>query len=105
MSWITVYFYFILQLLGLYMANTSSAKKSARQANARRRHNQMQRTTYRTAIKTVKKAVDAGDKNGAAETFAVAQRVIDRLADKRIVHANKAARHKSRLSKAIKSMA
>ena len=27
--------------------------------------------------------------------------VIDRLADKRIVHANKAARHKSRLSKAI----
>ncbi|MAF81464.1 MAG: 30S ribosomal protein S20 [Proteobacteria bacterium] len=87
------------------MANTSSARKSARQADSRRRHNQMQRTSYRTAVKTVKKAVDAGDKNAAFEAFVVAQRVIDRLADKRIVHANKAARHKSRLSKAIKSMA
>ena len=58
-----------------------------------------------SAVKTVKKAVDAGDKDAASEAFAVAQRVIDRLADKRIVHANKAARHKSRLSKAIRSMA
>ena len=57
MSWITVYFYFILQILGLYMANSSSARKSARQADSRRRHNQMQRTSYRTAVKTVKKAV------------------------------------------------
>ena len=105
MSWITVYFYFILQLLGLSMANTSSARKSARQSDSRRRHNQMQRTSYRTAVKTVKKAVDAGDKNAASEAFVVAQRVIDKLADKRIVHANKAARHKSRLSKAIRSMA
>ena len=87
------------------MANSSSARKSARQADSRRRHNQKQRTSYRTAVKTVKKAVDSGDKNVASEAFAVAQRVIDKLADKRIVHANKAARHKSRLSKAIKSMA
>ena len=87
------------------MANTSSARKSARQADSRRRHNQMQRTSYRTAVKTVKKAVDSGDKNAASESFAVAQRVIDKLADKRIVHANKAARHKSRLSKAVKAMA
>ena len=105
MSWITVYFYFILQILGLNMANSSSARKSARQADSRRRHNQMQRTSYRTAVKAVKKAVDSGDKNVASEAFAVAQRVIDKLADKRIVHANKAARHKSRLSKAVKYMA
>ena len=56
-------------------------------------------------LEVAKKAVEAGDKNAASEAFAVAQRVIDRLADKRIVHANKAARHKSRLSKAIRSMA
>ena len=105
MSWITVYFYFILQILGLNMANSSSARKSARQADSRRRHNQMQRTSYRSAVKAVKKAVDSGDKSAAAEVFAAAQRVIDKLADKRIVHANKAARHKSRLSKAVKSMA
>lgn len=105
MSWITVYFYFILQILGLNMANSSSARKSARQADSRRRHNQMQRTSYRTAVKGVKKAVDSGDKNAASEAFAAAQRVIDKLAGKRIVHANKAARHKSRLSKAVKFMA
>ena len=87
------------------MANSSSARKSARQSDSRRRHNQMQRTNYRTAVKTVKKAVEAGDKNAASEAFTFAQRVIDKLADKRIVHANKAARHKSRLSKAIRSMA
>ena len=87
------------------MANSSSARKSARQADSRRRHNQMQRTSYRSAVKTVKKAVDAGDKSAASKSFAVAQRIIDKLADKRIVHANKAARHKSRLSKAVKSMA
>ena len=87
------------------MANSSSARKSGRQADSRRRHNQMQRTSYRTAVKAVRKAVDSGDKNAASEAFAVAQRVIDKLADKRIVHANKAARHKSRLSKAVKFMA
>ena len=87
------------------MANSSSARKSGRQADSRRRHNQMQRTSYRTAVKAVRKAVDSGDKNAASEAFAAAQRVIDKLADKRIVHANKAARHKSRLSKAVKFMA
>ena len=96
-----LYFTDIRSLHGKFIIS----EKSARQADSRRRHNQMQRTSYRTAVKTVKKAVDSGDKNAASEAFAVAQRVIDKLADKRIVHANKAARHKSRLSKAVKSMA
>ena len=87
------------------MANSSSARKSARQANSRRRHNQMQRTSYRTAVKTVRKAVELGDKGVASKAFLEAQSVIDRLADKRIVHPNKAARHKSRLSKAIRLLA
>ena len=104
MSWIPVYFYFILQRLGPYMANSSSARKSARQSDSRRRHNQMQRTTYRTAVKTVRKAIESGNKETASKALVAAQAVIDRLSDKRIVHANKAARHKSRLSKAVKAM-
>ena len=86
------------------MANSSSARKSARQSDARKQQNQTQRTSYRTAVKTVRKAVEAGDKQMASKAFVLAQSVIDRLADKKIVHANKAARHKSRLSKAVKSM-
>ena len=86
------------------MANSSSARKSARQSDSRRKHNQMQKTSYRTAVKSVRKAVESGDKESATKAFLTAQSVIDRLADKRIVHANKASRHKSRLSKAVKSM-
>ena len=86
------------------MANSSSARKSARQSDSRRRLNQTQRTSYRTAVKTVRKAIESGDKDSASKAFVAAQSVIDRLADKRIVHANKAGRHKSRLSKALKSM-
>ncbi|NBR40824.1 MAG: 30S ribosomal protein S20, partial [Alphaproteobacteria bacterium] len=37
--------------------------------------------------------------------FRTASSVIDRIADKKIVHKNKAARHKSRLSAAVKAIA
>jgi small subunit ribosomal protein S20 len=57
------------------------------------------------AVKAVRKAIDAGDKAAAAEIYKQSQVVIDSIADKKIVHKNKAARHKSRLSAAIKAMA
>jgi small subunit ribosomal protein S20 len=63
------------------------------------------RSELRTAIKKVAKAVLAGDKAAAQTVFNESQGVIDRIADKNIVHKNKAARHKSRLSAAIKAMA
>lgn len=87
------------------MANSKQAEKRARQAEKARAHNASLRTTLRTAIKKVKKAVVAGDKNAAAQMLQTSASVIDRIADKNIIHKNKAARHKSRLSAAIKSMA
>jgi small subunit ribosomal protein S20 len=87
------------------MANTVQARKRARQATAQRAHNMSLRSTLRTAIKKVQKAVLAGDKAAAQGIFKDAQSVIDSIADKKIVHKNKAARHKSRLSAAIKAMA
>jgi small subunit ribosomal protein S20 len=60
---------------------------------------------FRTAIKRVRTAIDAGDKAAATEVLQKATSVIDRIADKNIIHKNKAARHKSRLSAAIKSLA
>ncbi len=87
------------------MANTAQAKKRARQNAKRRMHNMALRSQYRTAVKKVRKAVLAGDKAAAQAVFQEAMSIIDSIADKNIVHKNKAARHKSRLSAAIKAMA
>ncbi len=87
------------------MANTAQARKRARQAVAQNAHNSSLRSRLRTAVKAVRKAIDAGDKAAAAEIFKNSQATIDSIADKKIVHKNKAARHKSRLSAAIKAMA
>ena len=87
------------------MANTAQAKKRARQSLARREINVALRTEFRTAIKKVLKAIQAGDKSVAKTEFISAQSTIDRIARKGIFHKNKAARHKSRLSAKIKAMA
>ena len=59
----------------------------------------------RTAIKDVVKAIEAGDKAAAATIYRGATSTIDSIADKHIIHKNKAARHKSRLAAAVKAMA
>ena len=86
------------------MANSVQARKRARQATEQRVHNMGQRSTLRTAIKKVRKAIDAGDKGAAQAVFKESQSVIDSIADKNIVHKNLAARQKSRLSAAIKAL-
>jgi small subunit ribosomal protein S20 len=87
------------------MANTAQARKRARQAEVTRQRNASQKSALRTAVKKVKKAIAAGDKAAAAATFQSSQAVIDRIADKRIVHKNLASRTKSRLAQAIKALA
>lgn len=87
------------------MANTAQARKRARQSVARNKHNASMRSMLRTSIKRVRQAVDAGDKATAEEIFRKATSMIDRVADKNIIHKNKAARHKSRLAAAVKSLA
>ncbi len=86
------------------MANIKSARKRARQAVGRRAHNVSLRTTVRTAIKNVDKAVAAGNKDAAAKTLRESQRVIDRVVAKGILHRNAGDRHKSRLAHALKGM-
>ncbi len=86
------------------MANIASARKRARQDALRNAHNSSLRSRLRTAIKSVRKAIATGDKPTATKSLQAAQSVIDRIADKKIVHKNAAARYKSRLAAAIKSM-
>jgi len=86
------------------MANTAQARKRARQAVKLNAHNSSLRSSLRTAIKTTRKAISAGDKARAAEIFRAASSTIDRIADKKIIHKNKAARHKSRLAAALRAL-
>lgn len=87
------------------MANTAQAKKRARQAEKNRAHNASMRSMLRTYIKRVIKAIQSGDKAKAESEYQVAVPVIDRMARKGLIHMNKAARHKSRLTQHIRNLA
>jgi small subunit ribosomal protein S20 len=87
------------------MANTAQARKRARQNDVQREHNMAQRSEYRTAVKKVRKAILDGDKSAAQAALNLSMSTMDSIADKKIVHKNKASRQKSRLSAAIKAMA
>jgi small subunit ribosomal protein S20 len=87
------------------MANSAQARKRARQNASHRVRNMSLRSQLRTAIKHVRKAIESKDKDSAQAAYQASVGTIDSIADKDIIHKNKAARHKSRLSAAIKSMA
>ena len=86
------------------MANTAQARKRARQAVKQNAHNSSLRSTLRTAVKAVRKAIEGGDKAAASAVFLSSVSTSDRIADKKIIHKNKAARHKSRLAAAVKAL-
>lgn len=86
------------------MANSAQARKRARQAVVTRERNASLKSTLRTAIKKVRKAIAAGDKAAATAQLQASQAVIDRVADKKIVHKNLASRTKSRLAQAIRTL-
>jgi len=87
------------------VANSPQAKKRARQAEKRRTHNASLRSLVRTVIKKVDAAIVSGDAEQAKIAYNSAVPVIDRMADKGIIHKNKASRHKSRLNAQVKALA
>ncbi len=58
----------------------------------------------RTHIKNVEKAIARGNKEKAQAAYKAAVPVIDRMADKGLLHKNKAARQKSRLNNHIRAL-
>ena len=86
------------------MANIKSAQKRAKQTVVRNQRNTAQRSQLRTAVKKVLKALDANDVAGAEAAFATAQPLLDRFSSRGLIHKNKAARHKSRLTARIKAI-
>lgn len=86
------------------MPNIKSAKKRVRQSAKRRMNNKHLRSRLRTHIKGVLSAIEAGDREAATTAYQAAVPVIDSVADKGIIHKNKAARHKSRLNAHIRAL-
>ena len=87
------------------LANIKSAKKRARQSVRSRAHNMSMRSMMRTMVKKVGHALDAKDATLALTNFKKAESVLDNYARKGLIHKNKAARHKSRLTAKIKALA
>ena len=86
------------------MANIKSAAKRAKQSEVRRQHNVALKSRMRSTIKNVVKAVADGDTEAATKGYAEAVPEIDKAANKGLIQKNKAARHKSRLNKAVHAL-
>ena len=86
------------------MANIQSAKKRSRQADSRNSLKGSQRASVRTMVKNVEEAVKESDVSKAKDLFASTQKVLDKLANKKVLSKNTVARKKSRLIKSIKKL-
>ncbi|MBI3374224.1 MAG: 30S ribosomal protein S20 [Betaproteobacteria bacterium] len=86
------------------MANIKSARKRARQSEEHRKRNASHLSAMRTAIKTLGKAVAAGDKAAATAALSRSMSTVDRTASKGVIHRNVAARAKRQLAHALKSL-
>lgn len=89
----------------LSVPNIKSAKKRVVVAEKARQHNVAARSKMRTLVKNVAKIVATGDKEAAKVAFVKAESILDRSAGKGLIHKNKAARAKSKLSALVKAMA
>jgi len=86
------------------MPNTPSAKKRLRQSVMRRAKNRSTKTALRTLTRKIRESIAAKDIAKSEADFGTLVKKIDRASSKKVIHANTAARTKSRLSKAIKSI-
>ena len=87
------------------MPNIKSQKKRAMTNIKRNLAVTSEKSALKTAIKNVRKTIDAGDKEAAAAALSVAYAKLDSSVTNGIHHKNYAMRQKSRLSKAVNGMA
>lgn len=86
------------------MANTRSAKRTARLIARRTETNKARRSQMRTYVRKVEEAIAAGDAAGAQAALNEAEPVMMRAAQKGIVHRNTASRKVSRLTRQISTL-
>lgn len=83
------------------MPNIKSAIKRTKQIEKRRAQNIAQKSALRTSVKNVEVAVTSNNVEAAQQALAVATKKLDKAASKGLIHKNKAARTKSRLTKKV----
>ena len=81
----------------------SSAEKAHRQSVKRREQNRQQRSRLRTALKAIRASLDDGDVDSAKAHLTETFSLVDKMANKGIIHKNTAGRYKSRLVKRVSS--
>ena len=86
------------------MPNIQSAKKRVRQTITRRARNMSQRSSMRTAVKSLEASLEAGDKDAATKAYKDAARALDKAVTKGLIHKNNAARKKSRMNARVKAL-
>ncbi len=86
------------------MANIKSAKKRIKVIETKTLRNKMIKSALKTVIKKFEVAMTSGNAEEAKATFVGAVKALDMAASKGVVHKNKAARSKSRLSAKLKTL-
>ena len=86
------------------MANTSSAKKAARQMVRRTEVNKARRSALKSSVRKAEEALAAGDKEAAKKALAAVEPVLGRTAQKGVIHKRTAARKVSRLTARLRAM-
>lgn len=85
------------------MAHSLSARKRIRQNAKRRALNRWRLRAMRQAIKEFRAKLTHGTIDEATAAFRACSRIVDRTAQKGVIHKNQAARRKSRMSAALKA--
>jgi small subunit ribosomal protein S20 len=86
------------------VANIKSQKKRILTNERRRQRNQSVRSSLRTAVRGFREAVDAGEKDKAADLLLSTSRQLDKAASKGVIHKNQAANKKSALALALNKL-
>ncbi len=86
------------------MPNIASAKKRMRQSAVERDRNRGRRSALRTTLRKLDEAIEAGDMESVRENWRSTQAMLDRTAQRGLIHRNQAARKKARLSRRISQL-
>ncbi len=86
------------------MPNIKSQVKRMRKSEDQRQRNKSVKSALKTDIKKFESALESGDAQAAGQSYSEASRALDKAVSKGVIHKNKAANKKSRMSRDLNSM-
>jgi small subunit ribosomal protein S20 len=86
------------------MANIKSQIKRIGTNKKAQERNKAVKSELKTAIRTAREAISAGDKTKATAALKVATKKLDKATSKGVIHANQAANRKSAIAKAVAAL-